>query len=319
MTKRYTIILAMFGLLVPSFAAGGNWHIGPSLVCQECHVEHASEGGQITPGGPFSSLLVKATINDLCLSCHDGTDPNAPDILQPIDMYQTTPSRESGGGLVMTPGFDHTGGHSVGLTVNVPLNSQGKVVTLNCASCHAYHGNDNYRNLSYDPNGVGDSLLLREGFEVLTLVLPANPPNQSATIAAYSRDNIAYKTNYSRWCGSCHDQLQATATGVLPAHFNAHPQDVALNEFSSASHTDASHWTTGTGDGFLVSGGIVRVPFTNPAASDFTAASTASASSEVFCLSCHKAHGSQSQKALNWPYVEGGTNYLAGCQQCHNK
>ena len=313
------IAVAIVALMVHAVSMAGNWHVGQSLVCQECHIEHSSESGQPTPGGPFTSLLVKSSINDLCLSCHDGTDQTAPDILLPIDMYQTTTSRESGAGFMQSPGFDHTGGHSIGLAVNIPFNSQGKTTTLSCASCHAYHGNDNYRNLAYDPDGAGDSLIVREGVDVFTQVLPANPPNRAGSTAAYSRDNSAYKSNYSRWCASCHSQLVSTPGAVLPAHFNAHPNDIALNEYAPTVHTDASHWTTGTGDGFATSGGIPRVPFVNAAAFDFTSATTASASSKVFCLSCHKAHGASSQRALLWPYVEGGTNYLAGCQQCHNK
>ncbi|MEK7775434.1 MAG: cytochrome c3 family protein, partial [Candidatus Zixiibacteriota bacterium] len=78
------IAVAIVALMVHAVSMAGNWHVGQSLVCQECHIEHSSESGQPTPGGPFTSLLVKSSINDLCLSCHDGTDPTAPDILLPI-------------------------------------------------------------------------------------------------------------------------------------------------------------------------------------------------------------------------------------------
>jgi Doubled CXXCH motif (Paired_CXXCH_1) len=314
-----SVILAIIAMMIHAVALAGNWHIGQSLACQECHIEHASESGLPTPGGPFSSLLVKSSVNDLCLSCHDGTNPSAPDILLPIDMYQTTSSGESSGGFVMSPGFDHAGGHSIGLPVAVPLNNQGKTMTLSCVSCHAYHGNENYRNLAYDPDGVGDSLVVKEGVDVFTQTLPAVPPTRTGSIAAYSRDNVGYKSNYTRWCASCHNQLASPSSAILPAHFNDHPNEVAINAYSPSTHTDPSHWVTGTGDGFPTTGGIPRVPFVNATATDFNSAKTVSASNKVFCLSCHKPHGSSSQRALLWPYFEGGTNYVDGCQQCHNK
>lgn len=41
---------------------------------------------------------------------------------------------------------------------------------------------------------------------------------------------------------------------------------------------------------------------------------------EVFCLSCHKAHGSGNVFGLRWEYGNSASaTHKAGCQQCHNK
>ena len=85
--------------------------------------------------------------------------------------------------------------------------------------------------------------------------------------------------------------------------------------------TDAQHWTAGLGCGFDVSGQPVRrVPFAVSTASTYEAHPTVSADNEVFCLSCHKAHGSVHAFGMQWPY--GGERQRAfwgssGCNQCH--
>jgi predicted CXXCH cytochrome family protein len=51
-------------------------------------------------------------------------------------------------------------------------------------------------------------------------------------------------------------------------------------------------------------------------ATDFATATTVAANNEVFCLSCHKAHGSDQPFSTVWNY---GSANPAGCQQCHNR
>ena len=100
MRHKYIGALVSALLVTASAVRGGNWHTGASLQCGQCHAEHATAGGQQIPGGPFSTLLVKATVNELCLSCHDGTDPTAPDVLAPVSMYAQSPSTESAAALM---------------------------------------------------------------------------------------------------------------------------------------------------------------------------------------------------------------------------
>ena len=319
---RLAVGVIFIVLICATGAHAGEWHVDSLLQCGNCHLQHASKDGQPLPGGPFSTLLVKSTINELCLSCHDGSDPTAPDVLAPVTMYQTEVSGESGGGLFGQSGLDNPHGHALGVPSITPLQIEGNMVELSCASCHAVHGNKNYRNLLHDPAGKGDSILITDPGEIFTQSRPAVPPTSAGSSVAYSRDNIVYVTGISAWCTSCHNELAQNSQAVSPAHFNAHPSDVALDEFSLEPHADANHWVGGTGEGFAPSidnSGIERVPYQSPLATDFISGRSPAITNQVFCGSCHKAHGSQYQKSLLWPYLEGGETFVAGCQQCHNK
>lgn len=320
MKTAMTALVVFLMSLTWSPVESGEWHVEPYLYCQNCHIQHATKDGQTIPGGPFSTLLLKNTVNELCLSCHDGSDPSAPDVQLPVQMYSGTISGESGGGYFSLIGIDNMAGHSLGLGGITPLQAEAQFVELNCASCHAVHGNGNYRNLLYDPAGVGDSLVLVDGVDVFTQFAPDKPPTASGSVAAYSRDNVGYRQAYSAWCTSCHNRLEINAAGSPPAHFHSHPTDIALNEFPTEMHTDPAHWVIGTGEGFAdAPDGILRVPFEVPTAVDHFTAVEPAESNQVFCGSCHKSHGGQYTKSLLWSYVEGDLDFIAGCQQCHNK
>lgn len=313
------VVLAMGGAL-----RAGNWHFGANLHCGDCHVEHGIVGGNPIPGGPYSTLLKKGTVNGLCLNCHDGSDPSAPDVLAPVTMYNQTLSLESAGGHVITPGVVNPAGHTLEVAVATPLSSTGRTMSMTCASCHDYHGNTNYRNLRYDPAGTGDSISIELGSDVFQGVPPSDPPSSATSPAAYERGNIGYKTGWSRWCASCHDQVATNSPAPSPAHSSGHPSEVAFGVAGNGGHADVSHWLAGIGEGFFgnsqVPGeGVARLPFLQPQATEFVNSRTVSTTNKVSCISCHSSHGSANAKAMRWPYVEGGVNYLSGCQQCHNK
>lgn len=315
-------LIVILGILLPVACLAGEWHVPGTLLCGDCHLQHGTDPNNPGFSGPFTFLLRKNSVNELCLSCHNGTDATAPDILEPVAMYSTTPARESAGGFFTFTGIDNPNGHTLGLPVSTPLQGVPLSQELNCSSCHAPHGNDNYRNLVYDPAGTGTTINVVAGTHVFAKQRPDVPPTSGGASIAYSRDNIAYATGMATWCISCHDQLSTNGSAASPAHFNAHPSDAALNEFGLSSHVDVAHWTAGTGEGFSTGGGVAgvpRVPFQSPNAADFAAASSAHSANQVSCISCHKAHGSSHQKSMIWPYLDGGDAYLAGCQQCHNK
>jgi hypothetical protein len=320
---RVLIVGAAAILVLPGVQAG-EWHVGESLTCSQCHAEHGSVGGQQIPGGPYSVLLLRGSTNELCLSCHDGSDPSAPDVLAPVTMYSQGVLNESAAGHFAMIGTVHASGHDLDMAGQIPLNSTGKSVSLTCASCHDYHGNSNYRNLRFDPAGVGDSIVIEAGQDLFWGVAPSNPPSATGSTLAYNRANIGYKSSWTQWCGSCHDQVVTNSIAVSPAHFNAHPNDVSVGGYTGSNHVALSHWLAGTGEGFFgaspISGdGVPRLPFLQPQATDFTSVQQVQSTNTVFCLSCHNAHGSDNTGDLRWPYLDGGINYLSGCQQCHFK
>jgi hypothetical protein len=238
-------------------------------------------------------------------------------------MYDGAVSDESAAGRFAQFGLVNAHGHDLGVSAAIPLSLSGESLELNCAHCHAPHGNRNFRNLVYDPGGHGDSLSVEDGVDLFTEFQPDIPPTVSGSVSAYNAANVGYRRNMTEWCAGCHDMLATNSTASAPAHFMAHPSGVGIDEYGLDAHTDPSHWLAGTGEGFAVAAGaaegIVRVPFEAPGAVDFQSTQTPSTADRVFCLSCHKAHGNDNGSGLLWPYIEGGTNYIAGCQQCHNK
>jgi len=323
MTRLAATALVFLLLTLVTSVNSGNWHVGPSLNCADCHLQHSSEDAQPVSGGPFSTLLLKNTVNELCLSCHDGSDPAAPDVLNPVGMYSGESPGESAAGFLDGIGLLNARGHDLAVSAATPLSTFSSARDLHCGHCHNVHGNANYRNLLADPAESGDTIIIEEGIQVFTQVRPDVPPAISASIAAYSRSNVGYKENLTQWCVSCHDRLATNLSASAEAHFMAHPSDVALNSGGLDAHADAQHWVAGTGEGFPSASnpgeGIHRLPHLSPTATDHASATTAAETDRVFCMSCHKAHGGAYQSSLLWPNEEGGSNFIAGCQQCHNQ
>lgn len=333
MGKLGSVTLAgIFFSLVAGLASpgAGEWHYRQSMACSDCHTMHNRKDNAPMrydrSSAPAAKLLRHATGTSLCLHCHDGTNVTAPDVLAPVTMYSGSGDEHSGGGsFERGQGMASNKSHDLGVSSSVPLSTMGRV-TLTCSSCHDPHGNGNYRNLLMKPNPFGAGTPVALGTDVFEEVSPANPPTQQGTINAYKRSNIGYKSNMGSWCGECHDTLASNEAGSASAHFMNHPNNVAFNTYSP-SRTNPSHWVEGQGEGFGTatgdsSEGVPRVRFQVPTASNFAEAKTVSPGNEVFCLSCHVAHGGSYEKALVWPFREstggiGGKDMISACQQCH--
>jgi hypothetical protein len=300
----------------------GEWHTGSSLVCSECHVLHYAGGEGVEPGGPFGHLLSHSTVNGLCLSCHDGRDPAAPDVLASVTMYQAGGDEFSAAGFFAGTDASSDKAHDLGVTDLVPLRTPAASMILSCASCHDVHGDGNYRNLISDPDSSGSGTTMILGIDVFEGDHPTVPPTPEGTATAYTSSNVGYRSGLSRWCAECHNSLEMNENGASPAHFKRHPSDVGLDQ--AGGHADPYHWVTGEGLGFGGTTGddlegVPRVRFQESAASDFTSAKAVAASNQVFCGSCHLAHGGTYAAGAVWPYKEPGADMYSPCQQCHNQ
>ena len=167
-------------------ARAGDWHVGATLACGDCHVIHnpkvlyvavePSDVGSNKPGKTARELrvgpLLKEDINDLCLSCHDGT-LKAPDVLGTNQGKAPSAVRQAGylnrlGGS----GYSSTG-HTLGSSDPAPgadppwsPEDEGAVGGLDCIHCHAPHGSrEAYRNLRADAgnNRLGEGLVTYNG------------------------------------------------------------------------------------------------------------------------------------------------------------
>jgi hypothetical protein len=153
-------------------ATAGEYHVGPSLVCSDCHTMHYSRshdftGDVITPGsfdslaagGPFKYLLKADGTNSLCLACHDG-QTYAPDVLGANSSGTPADGRQAGAlnRVGVGGGYDEWKGHTLGET-GIPPGFEPTLVGANadaydpagglkCTSCHLNHGiAAAYRNL----------------------------------------------------------------------------------------------------------------------------------------------------------------------------
>lgn len=337
--------------------------------CSDCHTLHYSEGGVVPtktvfsktesfvqtaePSGPYAMLLMRATTNGLCLFCHDGSVVEAPDVvadgleettqLPILNYYSGSGDEHSAAGyFANSGGAASIYGHDLGVTFSnsgtdkfTTLNN----VTLTCASCHDPHGTPNYRNILTAPAG-GDGVSVEMARDVYRDPNnpPGDPPSQSASIAAYKESNLGYKTNTSKWCTECHDQLKDHVGGSTPTTRKHHRADVALNDsaFSSSSKPpDYGHWNGGTGKGFgsstsstdTANEGVPRLRFqaysSSSGVGDVGAAQTVNEGNEVMCMSCHLAHGGKYKGGLVWPYADDlnpvPADQSSGCYQCHNE
>ncbi len=325
------ILLLVFG----SRLHGGDFHSVGSLVCSDCHVMHYSEthlpsgapgpDPLLAPGGPFPYLL-KNSQGQLCLACHDGR-LDIPDVR---GAHTGAYVRAAGQLNVQGDGAATEGtGHTLGSTA-APPGGQWTNPGLQCRHCHATHGNAQYRNLLPNP-----------GTATGKYVTYLSGPNYSGTAAIqqlatapmaahYATSNILYRRSVagttdhglSEWCSGCHGDFHGAGgapnmggsasgdAGTSP--WLRHPtRDVTMAEATTDKHVSATHWFSALAS---------RVPVVSPSGTIPGAAATSD--NEVFCGSCHKAHGSAARKGLilddeTTTAPEDGSLLRHTCQQCH--
>jgi predicted CXXCH cytochrome family protein len=233
-------------------------------------------------------LLRHATSLALCVHCHDGSLPGAPDVIAPAG-YVDDPL---GGFFPTNWSTASDTAHSLGGEAVAPPGGT-QPMTLTCLSCHDPHGGTGYRNLRTDPLGTGASLTVTATDRV--------KPDGTNPAAVYVAGNVTYRSGLSAWCGSCHGEFHGRSAQEegTSRPWLRHPQDEPL---SASRHVDYTYWL-----------GTVpnRVRVQSPDDDD-----APSADDQVFCLSCHKAHGSTNRAAL---VFADGERLGSTCAQCHNE
>jgi hypothetical protein len=307
-------IVFIFSNLYPASVLAGQYHEGSNLLCPQCHTMHYS-GGWLETGGPFDKLLRSPSPLDICLSCHkNDTRTSAPDVIG-ADIHGTD---RAAGFFPDDYDTDNPNGHN--LSANPPYICQRchwaspEDQKVTCIDCHAPHGNAGYRNLQWssDPGGEPEiRAFIKSGV---------------SGFAKYERSNIGYVApstgagasyrEVTNICLDCHHVFSGNQYTGGQGERVKHPvvdteRDVFLKINDTGNNTDPTHWVSGQGEGFSIG----RLPFIVFDATDYDTATTVAEDNGVFCLSCHKAHGSQYDSSLRWDYTSGSSE---GCQQCHN-
>jgi len=320
-------VLVGLVLVVGGAAVAANYHSGADLHCSDCHVMHGSYNGTTYNGGSGFDNLLKGSATSLCLVCHDGTDATAPDVIasgtaaspnDTLSVAYASPWKSSGGyfqsdatTVVNNAAHDLYATSALTATHGTWTSGSSGIV---CTDCHGPHGTTNYRNLLLQPGTASADINVTESADVYI------DSTQTGTLAGkYNHATIGYNApnDVKEWCLGCHTNTASDTASPWAKH----PQDVEVSTLDDSG----SHWDTGTGAGFgdsTVGGGSSGIPRIRFAESGTTFAevTTDGTTNEVFCLTCHKPHGSKYDSTLLWPhYTDGNVDQTSGCDQCHNK
>lgn len=309
------------------------YHRGANLLCSQCHTMHASEshaGLASEPGTypraytPQPKLLKAADPVTLCLVCHDN-QAGIPDVVG-ADVNALNDRAAGYFGEVDMP---NDNGHKIATGIDTQVlcercHDQNNVhdasgfvtASVSCIDCHNPHGNGRPRNVQWASYPGGEypfGYYIRAG---------------STGLARYESANIGYPapngTNFNtegveitNMCIDCHHAIfnntDIDTTHVKHPVYNSEwAERNTISQGDAKGSTVSSHWISGTGAGFLET---PRVHYVVRGALDFASSTTVAATNGVFCLSCHKAHGSNEPFGLVFHFTPGGE----GCDQCHNK
>ncbi|MCC6408453.1 MAG: hypothetical protein IT453_14920 [Planctomycetes bacterium] len=338
------VTAALFG---GGLAHAGDYHDRGTLDCAECHVMHVkpSEKAPLVVAGAKADAdvgpLLRRDINELCLSCHDGSQ-KAVDVLGRNQGRSAGDVRQAGFlNSIHGVGFASTG-HTLGSTDLAPgseppwsaEDENGTGQGLTCINCHAPHGSGSgtpaYRNLRSDAgnNRPGEGLVTynsdRAGSNDLTRDVFVR------RALSYDEADVDFNepdrrdSALARFCAGCHDEFHGIP-GV-DANIGGRPSGKGLTAFvrHPTSGVDlgsvGSQWTRV--DTYLGRKNRVKVM------SSLGAWNTANGELTPTCISCHKAHGNDNAFGLIY---RSGTGALTEngdtqgravedlCRQCHGE
>jgi predicted CXXCH cytochrome family protein len=297
------------------FVLGGTsfaFHDAGVADCAGCHTMHNSEDGALVDadspnGNPW--LLKDATPSDVCLSCHSvstsrgvfGADVLTPNALNGAGdfVFLLEDNLNDGHGGASNPILGDAAGHNIvapskgvaaDATLGVGPGGTFPSSALGCSSCHDPHGNTNYRLL------YGAGRTVQDGLFTFANAAPTVDGMDTRTYDESNLNHNGYQGGMSAWCGNCHGDFHANNTKLI------HKSGMALGG-TVATIYNLYNGTNDITGGLAATAYLAAVPFEDAAN---TAASTAgpSASSQVMCLSCHRAHASSAPNAGRWDFSQ---------------
>ncbi len=347
------VMMLVFGTIFLLAGSSFAFHDAGVAHCNGCHTMHNSQDGALVdPDSPNGNawLLKDATPSDVCLSCHAlglgavfSADPLAPAPLKGAGNFtylleDNLYDGHGGGDTANDGSWTHAvPGDAAGHNIVAPSRGVAADATLltapggtfpasqlGCSSCHDPHGTDDFRMLYGANRSVQDGLYTFAN---------AAPEAQGISIFFGSESNsnhTAYQGGMSAWCGNCHGNFHNNNTELI------HKSGMAMGG-SIASTYNLYNGTEDMLGAVQATSYLADVPF-DDAANTTSSTTGPSASSQVMCLSCHRAHASSAPDAGRWdfsvtlleedglesgsyaiPDPYGSPNQRSLCNKCHAK
>ena len=331
-------VLLSFGLSTAALA----FHNGGVAHCDGCHTMHNSENGQsIIEGGVVGVtgdfLTMGSDPSSTCLNCHAGSgsyhvfSQDGSNMTPGGDFYWLTKtfSYPVRGNTVTRHGYNF--GHTIiaadfGFLTPDPDLSQAPGGTfpsadLACSSCHDPHGvkanktapisgSGSYGNSPAPGTVLGNYRLLGDvGYgpanDVVTFINP--PPIATTTRIAPQPETDSNHTDYgkgmSEWCANCHGAF--LASGGAGQHKHPAGNNSGLSADGIFSNYNR-YVATGDLSGSEATSYLALVPFerqiSDPTQLDPNSTQGPDGTSNVMCLSCHRAHISAFPNAGRWDF-----------------
>jgi predicted CXXCH cytochrome family protein len=340
--------------------------------CNGCHTMHNSQNGNamngttldgdgnptagLPAGQGYADLLLFPNKSDVCLACHAGNNTYHVWADDPL-----VPGAEHGGGNFVfleednindghagasNPILGYASGHSLASGIK-GTSSDPVLVTapggaypaadMNCVSCHDPHGNQSFRLLYQD----GQSTTSDTG-TVINWTTTLDAVGMSVFAGSESNNfHNAYKDNYSEWCSTCHGDFHAASANLIhPSGELLKARQVAVYNAYAGTTDCVNNPPSGAvpcGTGAFATAYLHTVPFEDPGNTNTSTTGVSSTTSEVSCMSCHRAHATSSPDAGRWDFnvtglaedgVESGSyalpnpydgNQRSLCNKCHAK
>ena len=339
MRKVLLPVLGLCLLATPVMA----FHDAGVAHCNGCHTMHNSQDGALVdPDSPNGNpwLLKDATPSDVCLNCHAvGLGAVfATDVLNPADekgggnfIFLLEDNLNDGHNGALHPIAGDAAGHNLdapgyGLATDGTLTAAPggnfNASQMGCTSCHDPHGNENFRLLYGAGRVVND-------FYTFNNAAPTAAGISIFFGAESDANHTAYQGGMSNWCGNCHGDYHNNSAQLV------HPSGRALGGTIAQTYNLYNGTSDLTG-GSQATAYLAMVPF-DDASNTTTSTAGPSASSQIMCLTCHRAHATSAPDAGRWDFnvtlmdddgLESGSYAMANpfdanqrslCNKCHVK
>ena len=328
--KTSKMLALLAGMLLISGTAFA-FHDGGVAHCDGCHSMHNSADNPRAGSATADALMKGSDASSTCLNCHDGSgryhisSAVGDNMNQGGDFFWVKPAAtyvywtgHSNG----TSDADNHGHNVVAADFTMAADATNTTApggsmaanTLGCTSCHDPHGqvaggtaagtaaisvSGSYGAADPTDGSIhGNYRILGDaGFKNITAAAPVARAN------SYNGLSVDYGSGMSSWCLSCHPNFNDSTNMhpvnvTVPGEYNSY---VATGNYTgdvTTAYDSLVPFETGETDGSLLKD--VSTGIENTAGVD--------GSSQVMCLSCHRAHASAFDNALRW---DAGTAFLA--------